>query len=472
MSRADREAAAEAQRVVGQRSFGRTRSNLGNGNSLDPAGSGTITSLDEQQQGTTQPRGGRRRPRSGDARQTGSVSGLRPRRSTRSSARSGGLLGDNRFGDIPIAMALDEDVEMRTHTTTEDEDVGHTRGDRHAETSSRHGDFIDVLDDSSEPGQPGAPDNPGPVDGPSNPGPNDDPGSLDQGDDYVTPGPRSLEHLTPTDEFATDDGPATYVTPASGIIERAGREYIEQFTCPQSNALTTARIEGSPKRSNKVTLTLTPSTQGKGRPAYTVKMSELGFSNVKFSTLDMISPSDLRSEIQRHGVPGVLIVAPQTPLNPTAGELACIENPQRYPTTHMKLKLHNGSKWTTRSTWLSLVQGGQHIIDTHFENVGQDPPNKPLAAASRASRQEDGERWRVTRDQAPTANRRNRIAQRTPVQTPREPRNRRGAVNPPATTPSTSRRNQARARGENAADEEHEAPQDVCAPAPTALAAD
>ena len=447
MSRADREAAAEAQHIVGSRSLGRTRSSLGNGNLPDPAGSGTTGRLDEEQQVSTNPGGGRRRPRGDNAQQTDP--GSRPPGPSRS-ARITALLSDNQFGEIPIAVASDEDVEMRSHTTTEDETANLARGDRHAETSSRHGEYGNIFESSSDAGRSGEPGNPGPGDATAD---------LDHGDGYVPRRARSPGNPTSTDEFATDDGPATYQTPRT--TEHFGRLFIQGFKCPQSGRSTTARIEGSPVRSRKVTLTLSPISQG--RPAYTVQISELGLGDVKFPTLEMISPNNLRSEIQNHGVPGVLFVAPQTPLNPTADELACMQNPQRYPTTHLKLQLNDDSRWwTTRSTWLSLVRGGQHIIDAHFENVGQRPPNKPLTAASRAIRQENGERWRDTHEPASPESRRNPTVPRTTAQTPPQTRNRPRAQTRLVIDPPPSSRSQARGRGRDAAEQERQAPRDVC----------
>ncbi|KAI3339685.1 hypothetical protein F4824DRAFT_454429, partial [Ustulina deusta] len=230
---------------------------------------------------------------------------------------------------------------MRSHTTTDIE--GTAADDRHAETSSLHGDYYDS--------------------------PESDGHGWDGGDNHVTRIPFNDPRIDrAADDFATDDGPATLIS-APGVVQRNGRYYIPNFRCPQSGVRTTARIEG--QRSNRVIISLTPFSIGLGRPAYTVKKSELGMGRFAYADINMVELNVLKTEYRTYGAPGILFVA---------------------PTTILKLKFHdNSTAWATRSVWISNIAPGPLAIDRHFENVRQDPPIIPHRAAERARLQEDGD---------------------------------------------------------------------------------
>ncbi|KAI1122194.1 hypothetical protein F5Y10DRAFT_254589 [Nemania abortiva] len=294
---------------------------------------------------------------------------------------------------------------MRSHTTTDIE--GSAADDRHAETSSFHGDFHDSPESDVGHG-------------------------WDAGDDYVTQVSSDREVVQAPDEFATDDGPATLVS-APGVVRRNGRFYIPNFTCPQSGVRTTARIEG--QRSSRVIISLTPFSIRLGRPAYTVKKSELGIGRFNYPEIDMVQLGALRTEYAAHGVPAVVFVAPTTMLNPTEDELTSTNNPQRWPITYLKLKFHdNSTTWATRSVWLSNVRPGSLAIDEHFENVRQDSPMVPRPPRERARLQEDGDRWRASQSPAPQG----------PADPPRTRNSRRERQVPPGQTRQPSSRNATR----------------------------
>ncbi|KAI0810002.1 hypothetical protein GGR55DRAFT_148976 [Xylaria sp. FL0064] len=450
MSRADREAAEQARNLVGGRSLGRTRSglsretpretrrdqevaeesrsNAGGENAPTPASPtatrrrgqevGERTSLEDNdhsagQQAPPETHGAWNwtgvdneniSAPAGSGTQRGD--GLLERVQTAIANMTRGdrsvLDDEQESGEIPIIMD-DSDVHMRSHTTTDIE--GNAADDRHAETSSFHGDYHDSPESSVGHG-------------------------WDAGDDYVTRIPNGPGRVQAPDDFAADDGPATRVS-APRVVYRNDRYYIPNFRCPQSGVQTTARIEG--QRSGRVIISLTPFSIGLGRPAYTVKKSELGIGRFDYPDINMVELGALRTEYRTHGVPGILFVAPTTILNPTEDQLTSTSNPQTWPITYLKLKFHdNSTVWAARSVWISNVRPGSLAIDEHFARVRQDPPIIPHPPAERARLQEDGDRWRASQSPAPQG----------PVATGQRDRSRRQEASAPPPRTRNSRRAQ------------------------------
>lgn len=280
--------------------------------------------------------------------------------------------------EVPIVLD-DSDVHMRSHTTTDvdepeprdERSSNNLPGDTHAESSRVHANY-QISPES---------------------GAGDD--NYNDGDDYVTAPPRN----DPADDYALDDGPATFAH--STFTERNGRYYIPNFTCPQNGSRTTARFEGM--RHGKVIITLTPISSGRGRPAYAIMKSELRFGAIPTATIQISEKEHLKEASGRHGPPGIVFVAPQTVLRPSSRELTRINNPQSWPVTYIKVRFRdNSTQWVTRSTWLNFMQpDGESMIQSHFNNVGQNPPIQPLRATERASLQDDGGRWRASQSPEP-----------------------------------------------------------------------
>ncbi|KAK8092158.1 uncharacterized protein PG998_015171 [Apiospora kogelbergensis] len=283
-------------------------------------------------------------------------------RSTRNRAPNNPEPGDETpGGEIPIAIEVSEgDVSMRSHTTTEadDEPFGQTTSEAppdpeplgHAETEARHTDSF--------------PDTP------------------------------SVDLQNEVDEFATDDGPSTHGTQPANILSVRGRLFYQNFRCPQTHTIETARIEGSPPWKSFVLLTLPPFSRGQPRRGYTCKKEQLGIRSSRFTALRMLTAQLLRDYIRDHGIPGIHWICPYVDLELDDDR---VNNPQRNTYSWMKLEGPDPS-FISRGVWNSVLRSeGQGRIDAHYAATGQDPPSsrihprlepasKPMVRGSEARR--------------------------------------------------------------------------------------
>ncbi|KAK7912298.1 hypothetical protein PG985_014779 [Apiospora marii] len=334
MNRADRRALEESQGLLGRGALGRTRSTRNRvGNNPDPGVETTEGAV-----GTT--------------RSTHNRAGTNPR-----------LRDETPEGEIPIAIEVsDEDVSMRSHTTTEAEAV---------------------------------PDAQATAESPFEPEPEPEPLGHAETARHTNPIPdtSSLGTEDELDVFATDDGPSTHGTQPTNILTVRGRHFYENFRCPQTGGYETARIEGSPPWKSYVLLTLPPFSRGQTRRGYACKKEQLGLRLSKFESLRMLTSQGLAQYIRANGIPGIFWICPYTNLDPLLDD-DHVNNPQRNTYTWMKLDGPD-PPFVSRGVWNSVVRDeGQDRIETHYQITGQDPPLEPLPSSARAILQADGARLR------------------------------------------------------------------------------
>ncbi|KAK8863151.1 beta transducin-like protein het-e4s [Apiospora arundinis] len=327
MNRADRQALEESQGVIGGSALGRTRS--------------------------TRNRVGNN-PESEGSRAGASTRSTRNREDTHPESRD-----ETREGRIPIAIEVsDEDVSMRSHTTTESGSVLDGQATTEAPLGSEPLGHAETTRDT-------------------NPFP--DTSTLGTDDEV--------------DEFATDDGPSTRGIQPTNIRHVRGRQFYENFRCPQTGRYETARIEGSPPWKSFVLLTLPPFSRNLPRRGYACKKEQLGIRSSRFDDLPMLTARQLKDYIRENEVPGIYWICPYVDLDPLLDDDR-VNNPQRNPYSWMKL---DGPQppFISRGVWNSVLKDeGQGLIDAHYEVVGQDPPIQPYHPSTRASLQADGARLR------------------------------------------------------------------------------
>lgn len=330
MNRADRRALEESQGLVGSRALGRTRSTRNRvGNNPDPGVETTEGAV-----GTT--------------RSTHNRAGTNPE-----------LRDETPEGEIPIAIEVsDEDVSMRSHTTTGAESVPEVQATAEAPSEPEPLGHAETARETT------------PI-----------------------PDTSSLGSDNEADAFATDDGPSTHGIQPTNIRTVRGRQFYENFHCPQTGGYETARIEGSPPWKGYVLLTLPPFSRGQPRRGYACKKEQLGMRSSKFESLRILTSQRLAQYIQENGVPGIFWICPYTNLDPLLDDDHA-NNPQRNTYTWMKLDGPD-PPFVSRGVWNSVVRDeGQDRIDTHYKITGQDPPLEPLPSSARASLQADGARLR------------------------------------------------------------------------------
>ncbi|KAK7957631.1 hypothetical protein PG988_012479 [Apiospora saccharicola] len=324
MNRADRRALEESQGLLGRGALGRTRSTRNRvGNNPDPGVETTEGAV-----GTT--------------RSTHNRAGTNPR-----------LRDETPEGEIPIAIEVsDEDVSMRSHTTTEAEAVP------------------DAQATAESPFEPEPEHEPEPE-----PEPLGHAETARQTNSILDTS--SLGTEDELDVFATDDGPSTHGTQPTNILTVRGRQFYENFRCPQTGGYETARIEGSPPWKSYVLLTLPPFSRGQPRRGYACKKEQLGIRSSKFESLRMLTSQRLAQYIRLNGVPGIFWICPYTNLDPLLDD-DHVNNPQRNTYTWMKLDGPD-PPFVSRGVWNSVVRDeGQDRIDTHYQIAGQDPPHWSL----------------------------------------------------------------------------------------------
>ena len=199
--------------------------------------------------------------------------------------------------------------------------------------------------------------------------------------------------------FATNDGPSTRSSLPANILSLRGRLFYQNFRCPQTHTIETARIEGSPPWKSFVLLTLPPFSRGQPRRGYTCKKEQLGIRSSRFTALRMLTARQLKDYIRDNDVPGIHWICPYIDLDPLlnngfAGYL------QRNTYTWMKL---DGPEppFISCGVWNSVLSiQGQCRINAHYEITGQHLPIEPYPSSVRSSLQVDSAR---VRNQAPIA---------------------------------------------------------------------
>ncbi|KAK7906346.1 hypothetical protein PG985_016352 [Apiospora marii] len=148
---------------------------------------------------------------------------------------------------------------------------------------------------------------------------------------------------------------------------------------------------GSPPWKSYVLLTLPPFSRGQTRRGYACKKEQLGLRLSKFESLRMLTSQGLAQYIRANGIPGIFWICPYTNLNPLLDD-DHVNNPQRNTYTWMKLDGPD-PPFVSRGVWNSVIRDkGQDRIETHYQITGEDPPLEPLPSSARAVLQADGAR--------------------------------------------------------------------------------
>ncbi|KAK8039673.1 hypothetical protein PG993_008084 [Apiospora rasikravindrae] len=195
------------------------------------------------------------------------------------------------------------------------------------------------------------------------------------------------------DIFAINNGAGTHGTQPANILSVHGRQFYENFRCPQTDTIETARIEGSPPWKSFVLLTLPPFSRGRPRRGYTCKKEQLGIRSSRFTDLRMLTAQQLRGYIRDHDVPGIHWICPYVDLDPLLNN-GRTGYPQRNTYTWMKL---DGPEppFISCGVWNSVLGNqGQGRIDAHYGITGQHLPIEPYPPSATTSFQVDGARLR------------------------------------------------------------------------------